>query len=86
MVPRYDKNMSVAQRKSAENGIWLCQTCSKMIDSDVSKYTIEMLKEWKQISERMAVQDLESLHDTELNGKMSDNIDEPELFTEQYLN
>lgn len=74
--PRYDKNMSVAQRKSAENGIWLCQTCSKMIDSDVSKYTIEMLKEWKQISERMAVQDLESLHDTELNGKMSDNIDE----------
>ncbi|WP_143043191.1 NACHT domain-containing protein [Myxococcus virescens] len=45
--PRYDRNLSSAERKSGNNGIWLCQSCSKLIDSDVQRYTIETLRKWK---------------------------------------
>ena len=37
--PRYDNNITSQERKSYENGIWLCQSCSKLIDSDVQRYT-----------------------------------------------
>ena len=57
--PRYDENITSQERASAENGIWLCQSCSKLIDSDVNRYTIAKLKKWKEISEQMAVLDLE---------------------------
>ena len=57
--PRYDENMTAQERKSYENGIWLCQSCSKLIDSDEVRYTVEKLKRWKEISERMAVFELE---------------------------
>ncbi len=49
--PRYDKNMSPEERKSYENGIWLCQSCSKLIDSDTDRYTQDLLHSWKRISE-----------------------------------
>ena len=35
--PRYDENITSQERASAENGIWLCQSCSKLIDSDVNR-------------------------------------------------
>lgn len=57
--PRYDENMSAQERKSSENGIWLCQSCSKLIDSDVKRFTVDKLRKWKEISEQMAVLDLE---------------------------
>ena len=57
--PRYDENMTAQERKSFENGIWLCQSCSKLIDSDVKRYSIEKLKKWKELSEQLAVLDLE---------------------------
>ena len=57
--PRYDANMTKSERKSIENGIWLCQSCSKLIDSDVSQYSIEKLNEWKKEAERIASEDLE---------------------------
>ena len=58
--PRYDSNMTTQERKSYENGIWLCQSCSKLIDSDVQRYTVDILKKWKEISEQMAVLELET--------------------------
>lgn len=58
--PRYDNNMTSQERKSYENGIWLCQSCSKLIDSDVQRYTVDKLKKWKEISEQMAVLELEA--------------------------
>jgi hypothetical protein len=44
---RYDLNMSSAERSSGANGIWLCQSCSKLIDSDEHRYSIEVLHQWK---------------------------------------
>ncbi len=44
---RYDPNMSSAERSSPMNGIWMCQSCSKLIDSDDSRFTVELLQEWK---------------------------------------
>ena len=61
--PRYDEDMTAQERKSSENGIWLCQSCSKLIDSDVKRYPVDKLKKWKEISEQMAVLDLEEVVD-----------------------
>ena len=44
---RYDQNMSPAERSSGANGIWLCQSCSKLIDSDETRYTVALLHQWK---------------------------------------
>lgn len=57
--PRYDENMTAQERKSFDNGIWLCQSCSKLIDSDEMRYTVDKLKKWKDISEQLAVLELE---------------------------
>lgn len=49
--PRYDENMSSEERKSPQNGIWLCQTCASIIDRDPSFYTKELLTQWKEDAE-----------------------------------
>jgi len=41
--PRYDANMTPAERSSGANGIWLCESCSKLIDSDEDRYTVDLL-------------------------------------------
>lgn len=52
--PRYNSDISTEQRKSLDNGIWLCQSCAKLIDSDPAKFTIDLLAEWKTLAERKA--------------------------------
>ena len=58
--PRYNPNMSSADRKSIENGIWLCESCAKVIDSDLKRYTVEVLKRWKSLAEERARKALEN--------------------------
>ncbi|MBO4767527.1 MAG: HNH endonuclease [Lachnospiraceae bacterium] len=53
--PRYNESMSAEERKAPDNGIWLCQNCAKLIDSDTNRYTIELLRAWKQIAEEYAM-------------------------------
>lgn len=65
--PRYDKNMTEEERRSFDNGIWLCQSCSKLIDSDIETYTIEKLKEWKSTAENLACRELEAGNSIENN-------------------
>ena len=45
--PRYDSSLTSEQRKSYDNGIWLCGVHAKEIDVDVIKYPVQLLKEWK---------------------------------------
>lgn len=45
--PRYDRSLTKEARRAASNGIWLCQACGKLIDSDPKQYTIENLRGWK---------------------------------------
>ena len=45
--PRHDGSMTPEERSSADNGIWLCDTCARAIDSKDPKFTVALLHEWK---------------------------------------
>jgi hypothetical protein len=63
--PRANKGASIDFLKSAENGIWLCSICHKLVDDDPTYYTESILKEWKEKHEKMmrtlVGKDLESM-------------------------
>lgn len=61
--PRYDSSLSGDERKGLQNGIWLCQNCAKLIDSDSDFYTEELLYGWKNQAETQAAKSLQ--HATE---------------------
>lgn len=46
-APRYDPTQTSEERRSIENGIWLCAADAKIIDDDPATYTVEMLHTWK---------------------------------------
>lgn len=52
--PRYNKNLSLEEVSSIENGIWLCCNCHTIVDPDHGRYTAEELKEWKKQAEDKA--------------------------------
>jgi|GEM_PF-3326074 hypothetical protein len=45
--PRFDPALSISERTGVANGIWLCQTCAKLIDSDVVRFSKDVLLGWK---------------------------------------
>ena len=49
--PRYDPTLSQDERSAPGNGIWLCQTCSRIIDRDLTNYSKELLLSWKSAAE-----------------------------------
>lgn len=57
--PRYNPRLSPEERQSAENGIWLCQDCAKLVDNDKVRYTVELLIKWKQCAEAGALAEIE---------------------------
>jgi len=65
---RYDPNFTAEERKSIDNGIWLCQNCAKLIDSDEEKYTVELLHTWKREAETQILQSIEGVADFSLAG------------------
>ena len=46
--PRYDPSMTAAERRHHTNGIWLCQTHSKLVDGDDKTFPVDLLRKWKQ--------------------------------------
>lgn len=44
---RYDPNQTKAQRRHFDNGIWMCYSCSKLIDNEETFHTVAHLKEMK---------------------------------------
>jgi hypothetical protein len=59
--PRYADALTSEDRRSPENGIWLCQVCAKLVDSDVAAYPEATLREWKQLAEATALLELKGL-------------------------
>src|SRR5438876_193636 len=45
--PRYDPNQTSPQRSSPDNGIWMCRNHGAAVDAKDSKFTVELLHEWK---------------------------------------
>jgi len=51
--------LSHEERSSIENGIWLCQSCARLIDADPERYPVHVLRHWKKQAEDRARQALE---------------------------
>lgn len=62
---RYDASLSKEERRSPENGIWLCQNCAKLVDNDPKRYSSKVLNKWKLDAEARA---LRSVHRPSLLG------------------
>ncbi|WP_312594202.1 hypothetical protein [Stutzerimonas nitrititolerans] len=50
--PRFDPDMTPAQRAAYKNGVWLCIPCSNKIDKDPLAYPVELLHQWKRTAEK----------------------------------
>ncbi len=57
--PRYNRNLSSEERRSAQNGIWLCCNCHVLVDSDPIAYPVDLLVQWKAYSEYLCNCELE---------------------------
>lgn len=55
---RYDVALTKEERRAASNGIWLCQLCAKLIDTDEERFTVKLLRKWKQEAEERAFRDI----------------------------
>jgi hypothetical protein len=51
---RYEADLSPEQRADSSNGIWLCQTCAKLIDNDSIRFSRAVIEGWKRAAERAA--------------------------------
>jgi hypothetical protein len=52
--PRYDPSLSKNERKSIDNGIWMCRPHARLIDCDYLNYSVQTIKAWKQSAENRA--------------------------------
>jgi ribosomal protein L37AE/L43A len=52
--PRFDASLKPDERKSSENGIWLCSNCATAVDRDAVRYTPEVLRAMKRSAEARA--------------------------------
>jgi hypothetical protein len=55
---RYDPSLTPEERRAASNGIWLCELCAKLIDTDEVRFTVEVLRKWKKDAEDRALRDI----------------------------
>lgn len=62
--PRFAKSLDSNERRSAKNGIWLCQNCAKLVDNDPIRYPPKLLLSWKRTSEKAVQQALETAKET----------------------
>lgn len=52
--PRFDPTQTPEQRRSAENGIWLCALHAGEVDDDRSMFSAEELRRWRGVAESWA--------------------------------
>ena|ERR1700674_2156094 len=51
---RFNPSLTNEQRCHADNGIWLCQNCAKLVDNDVARFSETLLRAWKTVAEDRA--------------------------------
>ena len=56
--PRYNPLLTSDERSSINNAIWLCQSCSQLIDKDPDRFTEPILRRWKTDAESRAACEL----------------------------
>jgi hypothetical protein len=56
--PRFKAQLTAEQRCAADNGIWLCQNCAKLVDNDVPTHSLQLLRMWKTRAEDKARHEL----------------------------
>jgi hypothetical protein len=56
--PRYNPAQSRDARRAKKNGIWLCQSCGRLVDTDEQKFTVQLLMEWKRGAQDRAFREL----------------------------
>lgn len=83
--PRYDANMTTDERKSPQNGIWLCQSCAKLIDSDPIKYSKELLHTWKKLAETTSALELERPFMKSIADEKNNNQDDLNLHNNRWF-
>ena len=49
--PRYRPEMTKGERRSVDNGIWLCSTHADEIDNDEARFPESLLRQWKRDAE-----------------------------------
>lgn len=54
--PRYDPTMTPEQRRSADNGIWMCRLHGTAVDAKDSQFTVELLHKWKAEAQKNSLQ------------------------------
>jgi hypothetical protein len=67
--PRYHEAATVQDRSSFQNGIWLCQSCAKLVDNDPESFTVALLHRWKDQAEAKAL--------AALSGRSLDDLPQP---------
>jgi len=52
--PRYDDSLMPAERRSIDNGVWLCASCGDLVDDATERYSVAQLRAWKHQAEQAA--------------------------------
>jgi hypothetical protein len=55
---RYDSSLTAEERRAEANGIWLCNLCAGLIDQDEKRFTVELLRKWKNDAVDRALEDI----------------------------
>ena len=77
---RYDPTLTSEQRKHHSNGIWLCGTHAKLIDSDESHFTVEELVRWKRLAEQRSFLSVVSSSPNSVGPILADDQDMQTVF------
>jgi len=81
--PRYDPSLTPEQRCSIENGIWLCQTCGKLVDNDAARYPVSLLQDWRRQAEEAALNCVEAMTQSGMDHSIRFAVDEWQMWRER---
>jgi hypothetical protein len=74
--PRYEASLTPEERRSAANGIWLCQNCAKLVDSDVERFRTDTLRKWKKHATEHAFREIATSPRTRARPSITVKLDE----------